>query len=124
MLQSSCEHTWPEARLCSMFSGNTWWNRVTLHSALATSRPVCSSSQLKALQGPRSVAEGVTVGVHASGLASALCRANFCCFPFYFTKQKTDNCCIVKSFLASVRKSTATSALLEVRLWDVPSKLL
>ena len=25
--QGSCEHTLPGARFCSMFSGNTWWNR-------------------------------------------------------------------------------------------------
>lgn len=38
---SSREHTSPRAQLCSMFSGNTWWNRVKTAQRLGVSCCVC-----------------------------------------------------------------------------------
>lgn len=42
---------------------------------------------------------GGTIRVPASGLASTLCWANFCCFPFSFTKQKTNTAVLSRAFL-------------------------
>lgn len=94
--QSNCEHTLPAAPCCSMFSGNTLWNRVKTAQRLGVSSCSCSSH---CGQGLCRVGVGRTEQVRERGevgrvgidrLALGLCRAHFCCFHFYFTKQKTN----------------------------------
>lgn len=41
LCSSSRVHTSPGARLCSMFSGNTWWNRVKTAQRLGVSCCIC-----------------------------------------------------------------------------------
>lgn len=57
------------------------------------------SSLLKALQRQRFAAGGGSpIRGPTSGLPSVLCRANFCSFSFYFTKQKTNTAVLARAF--------------------------
>lgn len=70
------------------------------------------SSQPKPSQWPRSEAGGCLQDP-TSELARPRDRAQFCCFPFYFTKKKANTAVIIEGFLARMAKKPQPSPCLE-----------
>lgn len=113
--QTSCKHASPGALLCSMFSGSTWWNGEKTAQSLGSASVSATPVSAEDFQRHRFAAGELGIRGLASGLASTLCWAHLCRFPFSLHQTESQSRCTAGRFL-SIRNGIPTTALLEIFL--------